>query len=207
MTIRLATIDDVPGILAISNHYVLHSAANFAIEPESLAVWRAEFEATHGMYPWFVAAAGAADVHADGATEQFAGSTYPLAPSLGGRGKLMGFAKATPWKGRCAYAYAAEITVYVHPDHHRKGLGRALYGKLLETMTAQGYRTALGGIALPNSASVALHESFGMTCAGVLKRVGWKFGKWHDVGYWQADLQPDPESAPDAIRPVRDVLT
>ncbi|UCD74685.1 MAG: N-acetyltransferase [Phycisphaerales bacterium] len=181
MNIRLATIDDVPAILALSNHHVLHSAANFAIEPESLEAWREDFNETHEMYPWFVAA-----------------------PEDGGDESILGFAKASPWKGRCAYAYSAEITVYVHPDHHRKGIGRALYAKLLETMKAQGYQTVLGGIALPNDASVALHESFGLTCSGVLKRVGWKFGKWHDVGYWQGVLN-EGDAAPAAIRPVSEV--
>ena len=178
-TIRLASLDDLPAILAISNHYVLHSTANFAIEPELLESWQESFLATSDKYPWFVAAD----------TE----------------GVILGFAKASPWKGRCAYEYAAEITVYVQPDQHGRGIGRALYEKLLTTMKAQGFQSVLGGIALPNDASVALHEALGMKRVAVLERVGWKFGRWHDVGYWQRLLQ-DVDTAPQPIRPVREVV-
>jgi L-amino acid N-acyltransferase YncA len=217
--LRLATIDDVPSILAISNYYVRHSAANFAIEPESLDDWRRSYRETSETYPWFVAVDDAiglrtltVDGRLEGASDPKSPHPRPLSRGERGegrdtsRGSIVGFAKASPWKGRCAYAYSVEITVYIHPDAHRRGIGRLLYERLLATLKAQGYRTAFGGIALPNEASVGLHQSFGMTCIGVFRRVGWKFDRWHDVGYWQAVLNDDPDAVPQKVRPVREVV-
>jgi phosphinothricin acetyltransferase len=78
----------------------------------------------------------------------------------------------------------------VHPDVHRCGIGRALYGSLVRVLAAQGYFNAYAGIALPNRASVRLHESVGFDPVGVYRRVGYKLGAWHDVGWWQLGLQP-----------------
>ena len=176
-TIRLATLDDVPAILEISNWAAMSTAANFAVEPERLDAWQDDFRQTAERFPWFVAVNDT-----DGA---------------------IAFAKATPWKGRCAYAWSAEVTVYVHPDHHRRGIGRALYSRLIATLQAQGYRTLLAGITLPNPASVALHESFGFKQVAAFEQVGFKFGVWHTVGYWEAFLGDD--DSPQDIRAVRDV--
>ena len=176
---RLATADDLPGILTISNWAVLHTAANFAIEPETPDAWRADYHQTHEMFPWFVA--------------------------IDETGEVIGFAKASPWKGRCAYAWTAETTVYVHPDHHGRGLGTKLYARLVATLRAQGYRTILGGITQPNPASVRLHESLGFRRVAVLEQVGWKFDTWHDVGYWQLMLCND-NNAPKPIKSVSEVL-
>lgn len=189
VTVRLAERTDVPAILAISNHYVATSAANFAIEPESLESWQRAFDETSAMYPWLVAVGRLSS---------------PLPPPAGGEGGVVGFAKASPWKGRCAYASSAEVTVYVHPEQHRRGIGRALYGRLLEILQAQGYHTLLAGITTPNPASERLHESFGFQCAGTFRGVGWKFDAWHDVAYWQRTF-PSSHDAPSAIKPVGEV--
>jgi len=182
--IRLATPDDLPGILEISNWAALHTAANFALEPETPDAWRDDYDGTHEMFPWLVAT----------------GDTGDTADS----GAVLGFAKASPWKGRCAYEWTAETTVYVHPDHHGRGFGTTLYTRLVETLRAQGYRTLLGGITQPNPASVTLHESLGFRRVALLEQVGWKFDRWHDVGYWQLDLAGDT-GAPAPITPVGDV--
>ncbi|HTI35288.1 MAG TPA: GNAT family N-acetyltransferase, partial [Miltoncostaea sp.] len=87
-----------------------------------------------------------------------------------------------------AYRWAAETAVYVDPGHHRRGVGRRLYAALLAQLREQGVRTACAGITLPNPGSVALHESMGFAPVGVFRRVGWKHGAWHDVGWWQIDL-------------------
>lgn len=213
---RLAQREDLPAILAISNHYVLHSACNFAVEPETLQFWQDDYEATHEMYPWFVAVGSSIPPPFEGGGQEGGGgvgqaddSTHPLAPSggsLGGRGEaVIGFAKAAPYHGRCAYAFAVEITVYVHPDHHGRGIGKALYGRLLSTLKAQGYHAVIAAIAQPNPISVNLHESVGLRHAGTFRQIGRKFDRWHDVGYWYATLQDD-DRAPGAIRPVRDVV-
>lgn len=175
-TVRLATRDDLPGILAISNWAALNTPANFAIEPETLQAWQADYDRTHEMFPWLVATG---DVDA-----------------------VIGFAKASPWKGRCAYEWTAETTVYVVPDRHRRGIGTALYTRLVEILRAQGYRTLLGGITQPNPPSVRLHEMLGFRKVALLERVGWKFGKWHDVGYWELDLAGN-DDAPTKIKLVR----
>ncbi len=91
--------------------------------------------------------------------------------------------------------------MYVHPDHHGRGLGTTLYTRLVATLRAQGYRTLLGGITQPNPASVKLHESLGFRLVAMLEHVGWKFDRWHDVGYWQLDLAADTD-APSPITPV-----
>lgn len=196
--IRLAEESDLPAILEISNWAAMNTPANFAVEPESIESWREDFRRTSGMFAWLVAADEAL------APGEERASTLPPAPSLEGRGSILGFAKASPWKGRCAYLWSAEVTVYVHPDHHGKGIGKALYGRLIEICRGQGYRTLLGGITQPNEASVRLHESFGFRRVALFERIGWKFEKWHDVGYWQLGLG-DPHAPPASIRAVCDV--
>lgn len=175
--IRLAAPADLPAILAISNEAAATTAANFAVDPEPLREWEASYAATARTHPWLVA-----DDH----------------------GTVVGFAKASPWSGRCAYNYSVEITVYVDPRHHRCGIGHALYTRLFEILTLQGYQSALAGITLPNDASVRLHEAFGMEHVATFARVGWKFGAWHDVGYWQSQLQDVSDQTP-RVRPVADV--
>ncbi len=178
--VRLATPEDLPAILAISNEAALHTAANFASDPEPLSEWEDAYRTTADTHPWLVAA--------------------------GDNGDVLGFAKASPWSGRCAYNYSVEVTVYVDPAHHGRGVGRALYGRLFEILTAQGYHSAIAGITLPNEASVGLHESFGMRRVATFERVGWKFDKWHDVGYWQKQLQPESTGQP-MLRPVRSAIS
>lgn len=175
-TPRRTTRADVPAITAIANHYARTSAANFATEDEPVDAWLAAFDATAATHPWLVVE------DEDG---------------------VAGFAKASPWKGRCAYAHAVEVTVYLRPDALRRGLGRALYDRLFAILQAQGYRTALAGITLPNPGSVRLHEAMGMTRAAVFEAVGFKFGAWHDVGYWQVRWG---EGAPGPVRSVDAVL-
>lgn len=86
------------------------------------------------------------------------------------------------------------MSVYVHPEHHRRGIGRALYTSLFRCLALQGYCTAVARITLPNPASVALHESMGFQAVGVNQSIGYKHGQWHDVGIWQRELQPRPPS-------------
>jgi phosphinothricin acetyltransferase len=96
-----------------------------------------------------------------------------------------GFAYASKWKGRCAYRHTAETTVYVARSHWRCGVGKALYMQLLELLQHARIHAAIGGIALPNDSSVALHERLGFVKVAQFKEVGFKFNRWIDVGYWQ----------------------
>jgi phosphinothricin acetyltransferase len=163
-TLEPAERKDVPDMLSISNWAALHTNANLALEPETLEQWLASFDAGQLRYPWLVA-------------RQL--------------DSVVGFAKAGPHRARGAYAWTAETSVYVHPDCHGQGIGGALYDHLLRLLRDQGFVTLFAGITAGNAASEALHLAKGFRRCGVLHRAGWKFGRWHDVGFWELDLRPD----------------
>ena len=110
-----------------------------------------------------------------------------------------GFAKAGPHKLRGAYAWSADVSVYVSAP--RRGLGRALYAALIDTMRAQGFVNLIAGIALPNPGSVGLHEAFGFRHCGTFSKIGFKQGDWRDVGYWELRVN-DATVPPPPLRPV-----
>lgn len=178
MNIRLAQRSDVSSILDISNWAAVNTPANFAIEPEPIEQWTKSFDDTHRMYPWLVAEVD---------------------------GEVIGWAKASPHRGRCAYAWTAEISVYVRHDHHGRGVGKALYGQLIPALKRQSYFTLIAGITVPNAASERLHESVGFIRIATFHRVGWKFGRWHDVGYWELMLRSGAEP-PGKIMSVAEVF-
>jgi L-amino acid N-acyltransferase YncA len=103
-------------------------------------------------------------------------------------GAVAGYAYATEFRGRAAYAATRETTVYVSADHHRQGVGQALLEALLGRLTERGARLAIAGITLPNAGSVALHEALGFRHVGVFHEVGRKFDEWQDVGFWELPL-------------------
>ena len=103
-------------------------------------------------------------------------------------GEIAGYAYAGPHRERAAYRWASDVTVYLSPAHFRRGIGSALYTALFDLLVFQGVYVACAGVTLPNEASVGLHESMGFLPVGVYRRVAWKFGSWHDVGWWQLDL-------------------
>jgi len=166
---------DLEGILALANWAADNTTANFATSPESLDDWTASYDGTHQRYPWLVARES---------------------------DRIVGFAKASPHRARGAYAWTAEVSVYVHPESHRRGVGRALYARLIPTLRDQGYVTLLAGITTSNPVSQRLHEVAGFVRCGTLRRAGWKFGQWHDVGWWELQLR---DGAPKPLRCVADV--
>jgi len=101
---------------------------------------------------------------------------------------ILGFAYASKWKGRCAYKFSVEATVYLSPLAKSKGIGANLYKKLFSRLKEKNIHVVMSGISLPNPASIALHEKFGMEKVAHFKQVGFKFGKWVDVGCWQIVL-------------------
>lgn len=109
-------------------------------------------------------------------------------------GRVAGYAYAGPHRMRAAYRWAADVSVYVHADFHRSGVGRELYRELFERLRAQGIRVLGAGITLPNDGSVGLHESFGFEPVGVWRAIGWKAGAWRDVGWWRLQLAPQDEA-------------
>ena len=118
-------------------------------------------------------------------------------------GRVVGFAYGCPHRARAAYRWAAEVSVYLEPTQQRRGLGRALYEALLGLLRDQGFYTVCAGITLPNPASVALHEAMGFVPVGVYRNIGWKFGAWHDVGWWQRELRAPGDAPPADPGPVR----
>lgn len=157
--IRDAVAADAARIAEIYNHYVLHTIVTFeeeTIGADEMAKRMDEVRAA--SLPWLVAEAA---------------------------GRVAGFAYASKWKGRCGYRFSTEVTVYLDHDAGGRGLGSTLYGDLFPMLVDRGVHAAMGGIALPNRASVALHEKFGMQKVAHFKEVGFKFGTWIDVGYWQ----------------------
>lgn len=100
-------------------------------------------------------------------------------------GAVAGYAYGSPHRERAAYASSCDVAVYVDPACARRGIGRALYRELLPLLAGKGFHGAFAGIALPNPASVGLHEAMGFTPVGIYREVGWKFGGWRDVGWWQ----------------------
>ncbi len=169
VTVRPCESNDLAAMLAITNREIAENFAHFGTTPITLAELKADFQ-SRGKYPWVVATASA-----------------PAEP-----GPVVGFAKAGPWKSRGAYAWSTEIGVYVRRDFHGRGIGGALYSVLFPAIEAAGLRCVMAGIALPNPASVRLHEKFGMKHVGTLEKVGYKFGAWRDVGYWQRLLGDGP---------------
>jgi phosphinothricin acetyltransferase len=120
-------------------------------------------------------------------------------------GAVVGYAYAAQHRDRAAYRWAVDITVYIDPGHHRRGVGRALYEPLLALVTQQGYYTAIAGITLPNPGSVGLHEALGFERVGVYRAIGYKAGAWRDVGWWQKLLQApaDDGQPPEPGPPAR----
>lgn len=178
MRLRDAVPEDAPAIAGLYAPFVTETTVTFEETPPDageIARRIAEVQA-HGL-PWLVAAATA-----DAAAAPDRGTPEPSA--------LLGYAYATPWRSRRGYRYSVEVTVYVTPAAHRRGVGRALYASLFERLSGAGYHAAMAGIALPNPASVALHEAMGMTQVAHFRETGFKFGRWVDVGYWERVLAP-----------------
>ena len=156
--IRPVTLDDAEAIRDIYNHYIENTVITFEQEPISVADIKTRIDAITSAYSWLV--------------------------SLD-QDKITGYAYINAWKSRAAYAKTVEISVYLRPDACGLGYGAQLYQDLLTETRRLGFHLVLAGIALPNPASVALHEKFGFTKGAHFAEIGFKHGQWIDVGYWQ----------------------
>ncbi|WP_370663006.1 arsinothricin resistance N-acetyltransferase ArsN1 family B [Massilia violaceinigra] len=163
MNIRDAETVDAGAIVSIYNHYILSTAISFeeeSVSEQAMASRIAEIQA--GALPFLVLT--------DGDT-------------------IAGYAYATKWRVRHAYRFAVESSIYLLPGHAGKGHGAALYAALLARLAEAGFHMVIGGIAQPNPASVALHEKLGFRKVAHFSEVGFKFGRWIDVGYWELKLK------------------
>ena len=119
--------------------------------------------------------------------------------------KILGYAYGHAFRDRAAYRWSVETSVYVCQNAHGKGIGSALYKRLLAMLKAQGFVCAMAGITLPNPASVALHERCGFQKVGACNNIGYKNKAWHDVGFWELELNP-PTVSPAEPLPLEDVV-
>ena len=160
-SIRPCTPADAAAICTIYNRYIRDTVITFEETPVATAEMAQRIGDVTARLPWLVA------------EEQ---------------GAILGYAYATQWRTRSAYRLSVETTVYVSPDHMRRGLGSALYRELILQLRRLGLHAAVGGIALPNPASIALHEKLGFQKIGQFVEIGRKLDRWVDVGYWQLIL-------------------
>jgi phosphinothricin acetyltransferase len=159
VSVRSAALEDAPAVAGIYNHYVAHTAVTFEEEAvPALEISRRIAEANSVALPWLVA-------ERDGA--------------------IVGYAYATRWRARRAYRFSTEVTAYVAADQLGRGVGSVLYTHLIAELRKCQVHAAMGGIALPNDASIALHQKFGFRKVAHFDQVGFKFNRWIDVGYWQ----------------------
>lgn len=161
--IRFATTSDSLRVAEIYAPFCTDSVISFEETPPTVAEMERRIALTLEQWPWLV-------FETDG--------------------EIRGYAYAGRHRDRAAYRWSTDVSAYVDPRWHRRGVGRALYTALFERLVELGYYNAFAGITLPNAASVGLHESMGFAPVGVYRSVGFKFGRWHDTGWWQKQLQP-----------------
>lgn len=164
VTIREATTADAPACAAIYAHWVEHSTATFEEVPPGPDELARRIAKARERHTWLVAERD---------------------------GTVLGYAYAGEFKARAAYRYSCEVSVYVDVAARGGGVGRSLYAVLLARVTELGFRTACGGVTLPNAASVALHVGLGFEPVGTYRRIGWKHGAWRDVQWFQKSLGGD----------------
>ncbi|BBZ69240.1 arsinothricin resistance N-acetyltransferase ArsN1 family B [Mycobacterium paraseoulense] len=168
----MATPDDADAIADIYAPYVRDSAISFEAAPPKAQEMRSRLSATLTDLPWLVI------THAD---------------------VVRGYAYASPHGERAAYRWSVDVSIYLDGSSRRKGNGRRTYSALLNLLAAQGYINAFAAIALPNPASVGLHESMGFACVGVFDGVGFKNGAWWDIGWWRCRLAERPGRPSDPL--------
>jgi L-amino acid N-acyltransferase YncA len=163
MPTELRTVVDAdwPAIADLTNHYIAHTAIHFGMDPVTPQELRELWWPKRDVYPFLVAAEGS---------------------------RFLGYAKAGVWRERAAYKWTAEVGIYVARDMQRIGLGTQLYRALITACRERGLHSLIGGITLPNESSVRLHERVGFVKVAHFAQAGFKFGAWHDVGFWQLML-------------------
>jgi phosphinothricin acetyltransferase len=167
--IRLALPTDSAAIADIYAPVVIGTATSFEAMPPDAEEMARRIASLSSRYPWLVC-------NEDGA--------------------ILGYAYASGHRDRAAYEWSVEVSAYVHPLAHRRGIGKALYTSLFSILALQGFRNAYAGITLPNPASEALHKAVGFTSVGVYRGIGYKHGAWHDVVWLERPLADHVDDPP-----------
>ncbi len=162
MNIRKATMEDAGQIAEIYNFYIQNTHHTFETEPVDSDEMRKRIGETIESYPFLVCEENS---------------------------EIWAYAFAARYKSRCAYKSSAEVSVYVKNNLRQKGIGKILYEKLFEELSKTDVHAIIAGIALPNEESIKLHERFGFEKVAHFREVGFKFGRWIDVGYWELLMQ------------------
>ncbi len=163
---RRATPEDAAACQAIYAPYVRDTVISLETDPPGVEVMRGRIEEVLATHDWLV---------------------------LDVDGEIRGYAYGGTYRTRAAYRWACEVSVYLEQGRRRTGAGRMLYEALFPRLVDRGYLTALAGMTLPNPASEGLHRSLGFDDVGTWRRIGWKFGAWHDVLWMQRPLATGSE--------------
>jgi phosphinothricin acetyltransferase len=177
-TIRLAEKRDVPGILEIYSPFILETAVTFEeTVPDEESFWKRIQEIMTEL-PFLVCEID---------------------------GRIAGYAYASAYRSRASYRWTKEVSVYVHPDFHRKRVAQALYTSLNEMVRYQGIADLLAIITIPNDSSVAFNEQFGYRKCGEFLKVGYKLGQWQNVGWFELFLQDEAQSPKGRILTMNEI--
>lgn len=168
--IRLAKPEDASDIAAIYAPFVQHTATSFELIPPDGNEFRTRILNTLTKWPWLVCKID---------------------------GRIAGYAYAGPYRSRAAYQWSTEASVYIHPEFHRRGIGKALYTSLFAMLAHQRFYTVFAGVTQPNEASTHFHRSMGFEYIGVFRFAGYKHGQWRDVSWWSRPLRDDFDLPPE----------
>ncbi|WP_416675693.1 GNAT family N-acetyltransferase [Egbenema bharatensis] len=161
MNIRSIAENDIEKITEIYNWYILNTPITFEVEAIHALEMKQRVQEKLQKYDWLVA-----EVNQE----------------------IVGYAYYGAFHPRSAYSHTVESTIYLKQDQIRKGFGQLLYRELIRSATEKGFRELIALIALPNQGSITLHQKLGFSESGVLKKVGFKFEQYIDVGIWQKSL-------------------
>ncbi len=171
--IRLANPTDAVAILAIYSPYIRNTSITFETGVPAVADFANRIRSYLDKWPWLV---------------------YEK------DGQVLGYAYASGYRERVAYQWSVECSVYIQEDHLRSGIAKALYSALFSILKVQGFTTVYAVINLPNDRSVAFHENMGFRYFATYEKVGYKLGKWKDVGWWQLQLNDYAMEPPTPIK-------
>lgn len=158
MEIRNVKPEDAAQVAEVYNYYIQNTHQTFETEPLTAQEMLARINETTEKYPFLVA-------------EE--------------EGEILGYASASQFRLREAYAYSAEVSIYVRNAAKQKGIGTQLYEKLFDQLAETNIHAMVAGISLPNDASVNFHEKMGFSKVAHFRQIGYKLGRWVDVGYWE----------------------